>query len=564
MTGAGNDLIHTDAVLSGQNENGHVTSTNDDLNDYVVIDGGNGTDTVTFGKDISEYTITVDANGYTIVTESAHSDSNDDGKGDVTELRNIETIKFNDTIYDIAINNITFIVDVSSSMDANDLLLAKEAMSKIIEQYEELGNVKVNIIQTWGGENREGVGLDSTGWKDSSWDITLFNDKSGTDFDQGLKEAEHMYNELPSGSKNSVYFIADGNTSNVNDDVLDRKDFDKDFKAYMPAFKNFIDQENVTLDLLALRRTELEDFEYIADEIDNVNITDFANVSDIDSLLSSINPSYKTPIILDLDGDGIETISLSNGVEFDIDNDGDIDLTGWVGEDDALLVRDINKDGIINDASELFGEETIKEDGIKASDGYDALRELDSNEDGVINALDDSFSELNVWKDSNSDGITDEGELLSLKEAGVAEISLGTIESTQTSNGNIIGLKSTYTNIDGEELAAADVWFEIEANDLVLDDDIDLGSAKFEPEVDKMALNNQNLDLKGVLLADEEEYIIFGENENSISLQESDLKWVKQDENEIIDDEEFKVFESTFSADSHIKIFIDNDIDVDI
>ena len=136
-------------------------------------------------------------------------------------------------------------------------------------------------------------------------------------------------------------------------------------------------------------------------------------------------------------------------MKFDIDNDGDIDLTGWVGADDGLLVRDINNDGIINDASELFGEETIKEDGTKASDGYDALRELDSNEDGVINADEDAFSELKIWQDSNSDGITDEGELMGLKEANVSEISLGTNTSNETSNGNVIGLKSSYLDNDG-------------------------------------------------------------------------------------------------------------------
>ena len=105
-------------------------------------------------------------------------------------------------------------------------------------------------------------------------------------------------------------------------------------------------------------------------------------------------PSLGTPIILDLDGDGVETISKANGTLFDIDADGDLDATGWVGGDDALLVRDINNDGVISNASELFGEEMIKADGTKASDGYDALREYDSNADGVINADDENFDQL--------------------------------------------------------------------------------------------------------------------------------------------------------------------------
>ena len=278
----------------------------------------------------------------------------------------------------------------------------------------------------------------------------------------------------------------------------------------------------------------------------------------------SVISTYKTPIILDLDGDGVETISLENGVQFDIDNDGDIDFTGWAGADDGLLVRDINNDGIINNASELFGESTVKEDGTTASDGYDALRELDSNADGVINADDENFSELSVWKDSNSDGITDEGELLTLEEAGVAEISLGTITSTETSNGNIIGLKSTYTDTDGNEQAAADVWFETAINDLILDADINLTEGSFSKNttIDMQNGKIDNIDLSEVIMQEEQDYMIFGEDEDKLTLEGDNNTWNKGDDVKI-DDEDFTVYEGTSSVNSNIKIFIDTDIDVD-
>jgi hypothetical protein len=167
-----------------------------------------------------------------------------------------------------------------------------------------------------------------------------------------------------------------------------------------------------------------------------------------------------TPIILDLDGDGIETISKVDGVTFDIDADGNEDTTGWVGSDDGLLVRDVNDDGIINDASELFGEEMVKADGTVAKDGYDALREYDTNADGVIDANDEEFDKIKVWKDANSDGVTDEGELLTLEEAGVKQLNMGNIvESNETQNGNIMSLKSDYVTTDGETRAAVDVNF---------------------------------------------------------------------------------------------------------
>ena len=118
MTGAGNDVINTDDLLTGRNENGEVTSSNNDTNDKLVIDGGNGTDIVTFGKDISEYTMTKNANGNIVITETAASDSNNDGKGDVTELRRVEFIKFADGTYDVAEQN--FIPKASNSEVSTD------------------------------------------------------------------------------------------------------------------------------------------------------------------------------------------------------------------------------------------------------------------------------------------------------------------------------------------------------------------------------------------------------------------------------------------------------------
>jgi hypothetical protein len=67
----------------------------------------------------------------------------------------------------------------------------------------------------------------------------------------------------------------------------------------------------------------------------------------------------RDPLILDLDGDGIETTDLSNGGHFDHDKNGLAELSSWVGKDDGLLVFDRNGDTIINDGGELFGDQTV-------------------------------------------------------------------------------------------------------------------------------------------------------------------------------------------------------------
>jgi hypothetical protein len=167
----------------------------------------------------------------------------------------------------------------------------------------------------------------------------------------------------------------------------------------------------------------------------------------------------KTPIVLDLNGDGISTLSRSAGVQFDIAAGGARIGTGWVANTDGLLVMDRSGDGAINDGSELFGSATTLADGTKASDGYVALGELDANHDGVLNSQDDGFDSLQVWVDGNSDGVSTGGELKSLAELSITSISVVAERNISKDNGNIVGLTSSYQTADGASHQAADVWF---------------------------------------------------------------------------------------------------------
>jgi len=176
--------------------------------------------------------------------------------------------------------------------------------------------------------------------------------------------------------------------------------------------------------------------------------------------LTSDDLGFVTPLVLDLNGDGIQTTTLQNGVTFDIDNDGKVEQTAWASRSDGLLVRDVNRDGTINNGGELFGSGTVLADGKKAADGYAALRALDSNLDGVIDVNDAAFAELMVWTDANGDGISSAGELRSLQDLGIASISLDAQKSTAMNNGNLIGLMGSYTSADGTTHQMGDVWFQ--------------------------------------------------------------------------------------------------------
>lgn len=168
---------------------------------------------------------------------------------------------------------------------------------------------------------------------------------------------------------------------------------------------------------------------------------------DVYSYFSSAQ-QFVDPLVLDLDGDGIETISSNAGIVFDHDGDKIKTGTGWVSPDDGLLVFDRNGDGKITDGTELFGVDFVLSAGGKAENGFMALADLDSNGDGVFDAADDDFTKVRVWRDTNQDGISQASELASLAELKILSISTSSHNAGYNNNGNIITATGTFTQLD--------------------------------------------------------------------------------------------------------------------
>jgi len=176
--------------------------------------------------------------------------------------------------------------------------------------------------------------------------------------------------------------------------------------------------------------------------------------------MAKTGTAHVDPLVFDLDGDGIETTGITSGaaITFDLNGDGVKTGTGWVSPDDGFLVLDRNGNGTIDSGLEMFGSNTIKSNGQTATDGIDALRDFDSNNDGVIDASDPIFSQLRIWRDLNQDGISEEGELITLSEAGITSISLkGTTTNTNLGNGNIGSATTTFTRSNGTTGTAANL-----------------------------------------------------------------------------------------------------------
>ncbi|MCE4556546.1 calcium-binding protein [Roseateles cellulosilyticus] len=175
------------------------------------------------------------------------------------------------------------------------------------------------------------------------------------------------------------------------------------------------------------------------------------------------------PLILDLDGDGVETVSLGAGVAFDHAGDGARERTGWVGADDGLLALDLNGDGRVNSGRELFGNYTwLDAQGSLASDGFQALARYDENGDGKVDMQDAIFGRLLLWQDKNLDGLSSADELSTLAERGVKSIHTA-YETSNKVDGNDnerrqIGL---YETTDGRLLQVHDVWFQRDVTETV-------------------------------------------------------------------------------------------------
>lgn len=168
----------------------------------------------------------------------------------------------------------------------------------------------------------------------------------------------------------------------------------------------------------------------------------------------------RDPLILDLNGNGLETvgINVNNPIMFDHDGDGVKTSSGWIKEGDGFLTLDRNGNNSVDNGTELFGDATPLIGGGKARDGFEALSQEDSNSDGRISSLDNNWNRLRVWRDLNQDGLSQAEELFSLEALGIISIKVGKTEnSVFLPNGNEIADLGTYTRLDGSNLTIGEI-----------------------------------------------------------------------------------------------------------
>ena len=173
--------------------------------------------------------------------------------------------------------NVTFIVDVSSSMSNSDLSLTEAAIAEIVDKYDSMGDVNVNVIQFWGNGN------EVSGWQDADSEVSLYTNKSGTDPEQGLSAAMDSYDGTqPDADNQAVFVFSDGNSYGAYE-----TDFEK-ITGDGSSWNQFIADNNVDLHSIGINVRSLSDLDTIASAGDH-DPQYVADVSDLASTIESIN-----------------------------------------------------------------------------------------------------------------------------------------------------------------------------------------------------------------------------------------------------------------------------------
>lgn len=121
-----------------------------------------------------------------------------------------------------------------------------------------------------------------------------------------------------------------------------------------------------------------------------------------------------TPLVLAFDAEPVRFTA--GDARFDFTGGGEGVRTDWPTAHTPWLALDRNGNGLVDDATELFGSAVRLADGRRATHGFEALAELDDNRDGVVDAGDRRFGELLIWADHDADRVTSEGELRPARE----------------------------------------------------------------------------------------------------------------------------------------------------
>ena len=169
------------------------------------------------------------------------------------------------------------------------------------------------------------------------------------------------------------YSLTDPVTGALVTNFVDIADGEQSVRVRVTAIDNDI-FDGHALDTIMMR----------LDGTDNVNVS-----LDGNNRIAAIGILDNEPVIIDLDGDGVEFAA--NPVAFDIDDDGVDEMVAWAGRDDGFLAYDQDGSGTVNSRGEIV----FTEHASGAETDLEAIRQaFDSNGDGLLTEADAEWEKI--------------------------------------------------------------------------------------------------------------------------------------------------------------------------
>jgi len=153
----------------------------------------------------------------------------------------------------------------------------------------------------------------------------------------------------------------------------------------------------------------------------------------------------KVSVLIDLDGKGLKLSTLaSSPTQFDLDGYGSVENLAWSGNGTGFVAFDHNGDSIADPEDVSFGDSD-------SGSNIHVLKKYDTNNNGALESTDASWKKFAVWIDANGNGVSDQGELRSLTQAGIKSIDLTLDHEERKLRGVSIHGLGTYTGVDGNK-----------------------------------------------------------------------------------------------------------------
>jgi hypothetical protein len=164
-------------------------------------------------------------------------------------------------------------------------------------------------------------------------------------------------------------------------------------------------------------------------------------------------PRGITPIVIPLNDNAApaDLVDMSASVTFDADGTGWKKQWTWITPKAAWLVFSPKGARTVDSALQLFGNVTF---WMFWQNGYQALQAIDDDDSGALSGPE--LRDLALWRDANSNGIAEDGEVRTLSESGIVSVNTR-YEDTRSRSDYVAFSKEGVTFKDGRTRPTYDV-----------------------------------------------------------------------------------------------------------